>query len=144
MEQQPPNEPLFDLQVDYESGNHFNEAVKWAKFIAIVYFIGLGLSILCLALMGNLIVDKIGEIKPELQSLGGVLIGDIIVGLLIFTYTTILLYRFATLVRAGIERQDQAIFVNGLKNLKTYFLVYGVFTLLALVFNLFGAISSLI
>lgn len=146
MEQQPSNEPLFGLQVDYDSGNLFNEAVKWSKFLAVFYFVCIGLSVLALAFASTFLIQTFGTYMPGMgvEALGGVVIGVIIIVLLIFTYTTILLYRFSTLVKQGIERQNQATFNDGLRNLKTYFLIYGVLTLIALVFNVVGFISNLI
>lgn len=145
MEQQPSNEPLFGLQVDYDSGNLFNEAVKWSKFLAVFYFVCIGLSVLGLAFASTFLIQGFSTYMPGLglESLGGLIMGVIVLVLLIFTYTTILLYRFSTLVKQGIEQQNQATFNSGLKNLKTYFLIYGVFTLIALVFNVVGFIGDL-
>jgi hypothetical protein len=143
MEQQPSNEPLFELQVDYDSGNMFNESSKWAKFIAIVYFVCIGLSVCGLALSSTFLIQTFGTLMPELASAGGLIVGIIITALAIFTYTTILLYRFAMQIKQGVYNRDQATFNSGLKNLKNYFVVYGIFTLLALVLNVIGFIGKL-
>lgn len=143
MEQQPSTEPLFELQVDYDSGNMFNESSRWAKFLAIIYFIIIGLCVLALAFSSAVIVQVFGTAMPELGSVGGLLIGVIIIALIILTYITILLFRFATQVKQGIYNRDQALFNDGLKNLKNYFIIYGVFTLLALVLNIVGFIGKL-
>lgn len=145
MEQQPSNEPLFGLQVDYDSGNMFNEAVKWSKFLAVFYFVCIGLSVLGLAFASTFLISTFSNVMPGLgiEAFGGVVIGIIAIVLLIFTYTTILLYRFSTLVKQGIERQNQATFNDGIRSLKTYFLIYGIFTLIALVLNVVGFIGNL-
>lgn len=143
MEQQPSNEPLFELQVDYDSGNSFSETSKWAKFLSIVYFVCIGLCVLFTAFASALIIQALATIMPELGSVGGVIVGVVIIALIIFTYLTILLYRFATQVKQGILNRDQALFNDGVKNLKNYFLIYGVFTLLALVLNVVGFIGKL-
>lgn len=143
MEQQPPSETLFELQVDYDSGNMFNEATRWAKFIAILYFVCIGLCVLVLAFSSAVLIQAFGTIMPELASVGGLIIGIIIIALIIFTYITILMYRFAMQVKQGILNRDQALFNDGLKNLKNYFLIYGVFTLLALVLNIVGIIGDM-
>ena len=143
MEQQPSNEPLFELQVDYDSGNSFSETSKWAKFLSIVYFVCIGIAVLFTAFSSAIIIQALATIMPELASVGGVIVGGVIIALIIFTYLTILLYRFATQVKQGILNRDQALFNDGVKNLKNYFLIYGVFTLLALVLNLVGFIGKL-
>ncbi len=143
MEQQPSQEPLLELEVDYDSGNMFNEATRWAKFISIVYFVCIALGILVLAFSSAVFIQLFSQAMPELGAFGGLLIGIVILVLLIFTYITILLYRFATQVKQGLLTRDQAMFNDGLKNLKNYFLIYGVFTLLALVLNIVNIIGSL-
>jgi hypothetical protein len=143
MEQQPSNEPLFEIQVDYDSGNMFNEISRWAKFIAIVCFICIGIGILTLAFSSAVLIQVFGSYMPELAGAGGLLVGVIIIALILFTYITILLYRFATLVKQGIERRDQTLFNDGLRNLKNYFLINGVFALIGIVINVVGAIGKL-
>lgn len=145
MEQQPSNEPLFDLQIDHDSGNTLNEAAKWAKFVSIIFFICIGLTVLVIAFFSNAIKDAVGTMMPEMevQGVGGVIIGAIIIVLIIFTYITILLYKFATLVRQGIAAQNQSVFNEGLRNLKNYFLINGIFALIGIVAEVIGTISNL-
>lgn len=145
MEQQPSNEPLFELQVDHDSGNTLNEAAKWARFVSIIFFICIGLTVLVIAFFSNAIKDAIGTMMPEMevQGVGGVIIGAIIIVLIIFTYITILLYKFATLVRQGIAAQNQSVFNEGLRNLKNYFLINGIFALIGIVTEVIGTISNL-
>ncbi len=99
MEQQPSNEPLFQLQVDYDSGNMLDEATKWAKFLAIIYFVCIGIGVLFTAFSSALIIQALATVMPEFASVGGVIVGVIIIALIIFTYLTILMYRFATQVK---------------------------------------------
>jgi len=145
MEQQPSNEPLFELQVDYDSGNRFNEATKWAKFITIICFIGIGFGVLMLAVSSAVLVQGFGTYMqmPGVEASGGIVITVIIIVLILFTYISILLYRFATLVKKGIQNQDQAVFNEGLMNLKNYFLINGIFALLGIVVNVVGFLGKL-
>ena len=143
MEQQPSNEPLFELQVDYDSGSTLNEAGKWAKFVAMIFFVCIGLTVLVLAFFSSAIKEGIGTIMPEMETAGGLIIGVIIIVLIIFTYITILLYRFATLVRQGIAQHNQSIFNDGLRNLKNYFMINGIFALIGIVFEVIGTVSKM-
>ncbi len=143
MEQQPSNEPLFQLQIDYDSGNMLEEATKWAKFLAIIYFVCIGIGVLFTAFSSALIIQALATVMPEFASVGGVIVGIIIIALIIFTFLTILMYRFATQVKQGILNRDQALFNEGVKNLKNYFLAYGIYALLMLVLNVVGFIGKL-
>lgn len=154
MEQQPfddrshldrpsDEQPLLGLEVDFDSGNKFNEASGWARFIAIVIFVGIGLSLLSLLLLGAAFTRIVQEAMPVYGQMGNLLFGVILVVLAIYTYLTILLYRFANLVKQGIQSQDQGLFNDGLRNLKNYFLIQGVFALLSIVMNALGVLGRL-
>lgn len=141
--QQSSNEPLFGLQVDYDSGNTFREAGRWANFVSIIFFVCIGIGILVMAFSGAVFTRAMSVYMPELAGMGGLVIGVVIIVLIIFTYITILLYRFANLVRQGIEQQNQAVFNDGIRHLKNYFLINGVFALLGIVMNVVGIIGKL-
>lgn len=144
MEQQFSNEPLLDLQVDYDSGNKFNEASRWAKFFAIVCFVGIGLMLLWVAIAGLAVRQAFSQLMPGtyFDGMGGLVIGVIVIVLGIFGFLMFLLYRFATLVKQGIQMQDQSLFNEGLKNLKNYFLINGIFALIGIVINALGIIGK--
>ena len=145
MEQQFSNEPLLDLQVDYDSGNKFNEASRWAKFFAIVCFVGIGLMLLWVAIAGLAVRQVFSTVMPGayFEGMGSLVIGIIIIVLGIFGFLMFLLYRFATLVKQGIQMQDQSLFNEGLRNLKNYFLINGIFALIGIVINALGLLGKI-
>ena len=103
--EQNSNESLFDLQLDHEAGNHFRESSKWAKFLSIVYFVALGMIVFVLIFAAAAVTNAFQRLAPEFTGAEGFVIALIIVGLGIVFFTTILLFRFATLTKEGIERQ---------------------------------------
>ncbi|HUR09972.1 MAG TPA: hypothetical protein VM012_01305 [Flavitalea sp.] len=141
---QTPQENLFELQLDHDSSNQLREATKWSRFLAILYFVFIGFGVLCLAFGTQAIVKMISTSMPGFDSLAGVLVAIIIIALIFFTWTTILLYRFSNLTREGILRQDQELFNDGMKALKNYLTVYGIFTIIGLLGNVSTLIKSLI
>lgn len=143
MEQQPSNEPLFGLQVDYDSGSMFSEAGKWAKFLSIIGFIGIGICLLVLAFSSTVLLYGLNTVMPGLEIAGGLLIGVIAIVLIFFAFLTFLLYRFATLVRQGVEQHNQVIFNDGIRSLKNYFLINGIVSLIGIVINVVGTIGNL-
>lgn len=144
MEQQPSNDrPLFNLEVDFDSGGKFNEAAKWAKFISIVIFIGIGLVLLGLVMAGPRGLERaLRESMPVYAEQGERVYYAVLIVMAIYTYITILLFRFATLTKQAIQTQNQALFTDGLRHLKRYFLIHGVFALVSIVYNIFGVITS--
>jgi hypothetical protein len=143
MEQQLPNEPLFELQVDHDSGTRFKESAKWGQFVAIIYFIGLGFFLLGLTFGSAMIVTALAEKMPLMAASGGLIIGALFIVAAIYVFIAIQLYRYCTLMRAAIDRQDLPTFHEALKALKNYFLVSGVVALLTFAWSLFTTLSSL-
>jgi hypothetical protein len=135
-------EPLIDLEVDYDTKNILTETARWTKFISIVGIIGVGLLLLCLLFAGTVITTLTSKMMPGFESYTGILISAVIIVVAILGLMVSLLYRFSTLIKKGIEMQDQDAFNRGLSALKTYFIISGVFAVLSLLAN-FGNLIKL-
>lgn len=143
MEQQPSNEPLLDLEIDYDSGNKLQEAAKWGRFIAILFFIAIGFFLLGLTFSSARVVELMSVSKPWVAGNGGLLIAALFILAAIYVYIVIQLYQFTVLVKQAVERQDQETFNASLKALKNYFVINGIFTLVMLGWSLIETLSSL-
>ena len=141
--EQSSNESLFDLQLDHEAGSHFRESSKWAKFLSIVYFVAIGLFLLVLLFAAGALINAFQQYAPGFSGAGGFIVAVIVIALGVISFTTLLLFRFAVLTKQGIERQDQVMFNQGLQALKNYFMVYGVLTMLSLIFSVITAVTGL-
>jgi uncharacterized integral membrane protein len=132
------NQSILELQVDQSASRSLSDAARWARFLSIVGFVGLGLLILCLLLLRETIINTLPQLVPAMGLQQGygfaaavVIIAALIVGLLMY-----FLFRGATLIKRGIETRHQETFNNGLSSLKTYFTIYGVFAILGVIGNL--------
>jgi hypothetical protein len=144
MEQQSPDAPLFELQVDYDSGNRFKESSKWGRFIAIVIFICLGLFLLLLTFGSAALIQGMATTSPDIASNGGLVIGGLFIIAAVYVFIAIQLFRFASLVKEGIERQDQLTFNNALKSLRNYFMASGIVSLILIVWSVYDTIKAFI
>jgi hypothetical protein len=140
---QTPGDTLSDLQLDPDIAAAFQSAGKWARFIAIVFFIFIGFFVMVLVLLlaaGNFGDDvnfnTMAGISPKWQ------IAIFTLFLVPFTMLVIQLYRFANRTREAIQRQDQEMLNSGLRNLRIYLAVYGVVSLLGLLGSVINIISS--
>ena len=135
-----PQESLIQMHLDYDGGHILHDTVKWSRFLSIVGIIGLSLFLLVFALAGTAILLAFSKVAPSLEALGGLAGSIIIVVVLvifaIFGLLVFMLYRFSTLTRRAIDHQDQTTFLEGMKCLKTYFLVCGILGILGLVVDL--------
>lgn len=144
MDQQPSHErPSPGIEIDFDSGSKLNEAARWAKFISIVIFIGIGLVLLAMLIAGPAGLEAaFSEAKLPYAGQGDKIYYAVLIVMAIYTYITILLYRFATLTRQAIQMQHQGLLTEGLRHLKRYFLIHGVFAILSIVYNVFGLITT--
>jgi hypothetical protein len=147
MDQQFTGEHLLDLEIDPIVSRSFREATRWAKFIAIVYSVILGIFLICLIALaagGAFYEGFMSQIQesPVATMLGSILLIVLGVGAVIGVILLILLFRFSVFTKNGLERQEQSGFNAGLKSLKNYFLIQGIFSLLYLVLILITTISG--
>jgi len=131
---------FLQMNLDYDGGNILRETARWSRFLSIVGIIGLSICLLVFVLAGSAIVAAFSRLAPGIEGLenvgGAILIIAVLIGVAILGFAVYMLYRFSVLTRKGIEHQDQAVFAEGMKCLKIYFLVSGILAVLSLLSNL--------
>ncbi|HLK31422.1 MAG TPA: hypothetical protein VKT28_22780 [Puia sp.] len=128
-------EPLINLNVDYDAGNILKETARWTRFISIIGIIGVAIVLLVLIFAGAAITAMYARMMPGVEAMAGVILFIAFLVIAIAGFMVFLLYRFSTLVRKGIDTQDQQMFNSGLSALKIYFIISGVFAILSLLIN---------
>ena len=135
-----PDESFLQMHLDHDGGHILTETVRWSRFLAIVGIVGMSICLLAFALAGTALLAALSKLAPGLDALAGLGSAIIIVFFLvifaIFGYVVYLLYQFSVLTRRAIDQQDQIILAAGMKCLKTYFLISGIFAILGLIGNL--------
>jgi len=140
------NQPsLFsDLLVTHTMGNHIHDTTKWTRFIAIVFIVCIGLILLLAIVAGSTLIPTMEYAFPAFSSvMGNFLLVLGIIFFLVFGSLAFFLLRFALLTRRGLEIRNQTLFNEGLKSLKIYFIIYGVYSILTLLSNGYSLLSSL-
>jgi hypothetical protein len=148
MDQQFTGAPLLDLEIDPIVSRSFREATRWAKFIAIVYSVCLGLLALVAAIGGARFSEAIASVLEDYQSPYASIIGSAVlliigVGVVIGGVLLFFLFKFCNQVKDGLERQDQSLFNSGLKSLRNYFMIYGVIAMVYFVLVIVGLIFTM-
>lgn len=133
--EEKPQESLLEMHLDYDGGNILQETVRWSRFLSVVGMAGAGLFVLIVALASSTLISLYSRILPGIEAFAGLIVVAILLLLALMGGLAYMLYRFSVLTRKGIESQDQALFNQGLRGLKTYFLISGIFALIGLVFN---------
>ncbi|MET0243960.1 MAG: DUF5362 family protein [Flavitalea sp.] len=146
MEQQ---DSLFELQVDHQSTAFLRETAKWAKFLAIVGFIFIGLIVIVVVFAGSML----GAAMSTAYGTAGSAVGSfqvilLVAMVLIYFFPTLFLYRFASRMQVALRNNDQVTLNSSFESLKSCFKFMGIlmiiilsFYALALVFGMFAAIG---
>lgn len=105
------------------------EGAKWAKFLAIVGFVSIGLM-----LVGGLFV---GSSMSALSGATGAMSGALLVALYfliagLYFYPVYALYKFAKNIKLAIEHNNNNAFATGIRYLKGMFKYMGIITVIFL------------
>ena len=135
-------ESFLQMHLDYDGGHILQETVRWSRFLSIVGIVGLSICLLAFALVGTALLAAFSKLAPGLETLAGlggaIIIVVILLFFAIFGFVVFMLFRFSSLTRKAINQQDQVLFAEGMKCLKIYFIVSGIFAILGLLGNLFS------
>jgi len=112
------------------------EVVKWAKFLAICSFVGLGIMVLLGAGMIILQFEGLGNgIQVVVMGIFYMLIAGL------YFFPAMYLYRFATASAKAIEKLNDDILEDGIENLKSLFRFTGILMIIMLSFYAIGILS---
>ena len=134
------NQLLFDLKIDHTASQELTETSRWSKLLAILIISIAGLVILAFLFAWNKI-EAAFFTQLEGANAGSafavvavmVIIIAAIVGLIMY-----FLLRAAYRIKTSIRIKDQQLFNRGLNDLKTFFIIGGVFSILGLAIQLFS------
>jgi hypothetical protein len=137
---------LFDLQLDSLSKSHLKETAKWARLLAIVGMIGVGLilvvsTITTINVNGKTDYNGNDDIN-DAAYIAGYTIGTLLVGAIFFLPSYFLL-RFANKMNRALAADDIASFNEAFKNLKVTFRYVGILTIIFLALLAAGLLANL-
>ena len=120
------------LQLSEQIISYLNETRRWAKFLAIMGFVGVGLIVI-LALSIGALVNFISSLSPTPLPFPAFLLTVIylLVALLYF-FPVLYLYRFSTKMEFALTRKDQQELTSSFENLKSVFKFLGIMTIVVL------------
>jgi hypothetical protein len=115
-----------ELTISTQNKNHLQEAAKWAYFLAIVGFVGLGLMV-----VGGLVVMMVGTTVAGVGEMGAAGIIYLIMAVLYF-FPTYYLFIFAQKIKSACASGSQSDMDTGLENLKSLFKFLGIMTIVVI------------
>ncbi len=132
------NQSLFELEVDYITSEELLDTARWQKMFGVVVLSMIGLVLLVILIAWNKIGSLIDEsLAGEGSQAAMALI--VVIFLLVAVVLGIMswfLIRGASRIKSALRMKDQSLFNNGLNDLKTFFIIYGVISIIGLLANL--------
>jgi len=142
-----------ELSLTTSAKSFLLETAKWAKFLAIVGFVMIGIMVIAAFSMGALFssmssMSEFGELPAGLG--GGFFTVIYLIMALLYFFPTLYLYRFATKTKSALESSSSDQLSGGIENLKSTFKFMGIlmiillgFYALIIVFAIIGGIAGL-
>lgn len=133
---------IFELVIDQEGSDYLKETAKWAKFLSI-----LGLIVGIIMVLAGVVLTFMGGSLGEAMNIPGfgALIGILYLGLgLIYLYPCWKMLQFAGTMPVGLQKSDQTLVNEALRNLKTSFRFWGILSLVIIGLYLLVFVGSMI
>ncbi len=142
------NSAIFTLTIDPVTKANLSETARWARFLAIVGFIFLGLIVLS-GLVMSAAMSQLG-MAGDTSGFGaiaglagiGVAVMYLIIALVAF-FPFLFIFRFANQMRRALSTDDQALLNTSFQNLKAYFRYLGIITIISLVLMALSVLLAL-
>lgn len=136
------NTSLFGLGIDPAAKAHLSEAARWARFLAIIGFVLVGLIVIFGIFAGSifgLMSSRMSSSESPFGSsgmagMGGMFAVIYIIIALIQFFPCLFLYRFATKMKTALAANDQEVLNTSFQNLKILFRYMGIITIIVLAF----------
>lgn len=136
MEQEQTPDKIFNIEVDMISRDHLKTISIWARIIAVVGLINLGLTVI------RLLVNPDANNTLVLVAM----LFFVLIYVTVMTLLYVFLLRFANRTSASLNTQNQDQFNSGISYLALYFKVIGIIIIIVLgilgLFLLFVAIGA--
>lgn len=122
-----------EIKMNAQSLTALKGAAKWAKFLAIVGFIGAGLMVF-FAIFGAFGASVVAAMRPGPSPAGmGVFVFLVyMIGAVVAFFTSLFLYRFATGSEKALADGEENSLSGGVDNLRKYFKLQGIITIIGL------------
>jgi ABC-type multidrug transport system fused ATPase/permease subunit len=131
------NKPIFnDLQVDFIGSQHLKDTYSWAKFIAILFISLAGLLLFFFLISWNklkVLFDEASGNGSQVMTAAALILIAVAAVLIVMMF---FLLRSMNRIRTSLRTKDQQLFHSGLQDLKIYFTIFGIISILMLLTKL--------
>lgn len=137
----------FELQLTNESKSFLREAGKWANFLGVLGFIGLGFMVIgafSIIAMGSAF-GSMGGGAGAFGAIGSTFLGVIyLLMVLLYFFPVLYLYRFGSKVKKAFANNDTAMLTSSLENLKSHYKFVGILAIIMLSFYVLAILIAIV
>lgn len=131
-----------DLELDGPVRQQLNDSAKWTRFISIVMFVACGILLL-FGIIGGAALSTVFRKYSDGYGQFGEMGGGIIMLIVVFIAAVMgviyyFLFNFSNKIKTALISESTSEFNAGLRSLKTFFIITTVFSILALLINIFN------
>ena len=116
------------IVINDEIRGYLLETARWARFLAILGFIGLGLMVIVIIVM----VLAGASFNRVANGSGLIITVFYILFAVLYYFPISYLYQFSDGIKKGVNSNDQELFTSGLKNLKSLYKFQGILTIVVI------------
>lgn len=126
-------ENIFHLEVDNTAKAHMLETARWAKFLAILGFIGLGLVIL-IGLFAGTLMSSLSAYSGNTATatMGPMMFFIYLIIAGVYFYPVFALYKFSSLIKVALNSANQQQFNDAFRYMKSMFKYMGIVSIVIL------------
>jgi len=135
------------MELGQQAKAHLEEASKWAIFLSIIGFIGIGLMVILSftigSILSNLPIENLGGLSPQFFSYFYLIFAGI------YFIPVFYLYQFGSKTKSALSSNDTDLLTFGLKKLKSHYKFVGILAIigisiyfLLMILGLFGALMT--
>ena len=129
--EQNTDSSLFELQVDSTVQSYLGETARWAKFLAIMGFIGCGICALIGIFAGSVIGASMNAFGGR-SGMGGLVTAIYLAMAVLLFLPCLYTYNFGSRMQVAIRSNDQEQLTQSFRNLKSHYKYMGILTIVYL------------
>jgi hypothetical protein len=131
------NTSLFGLSIDPAAKAHLSEAARWAKFLAIVGFVFIGIVVIAALFAGAIFSTYLNAFSAQggeavARGMGFGITLYMLACAAVGFFPCLFLFRFSVKAKAALASGDQEGLNTSFQNLKKYFRYIGILTIIFL------------
>lgn len=133
------------LAINPESAEFLSSAAKWGKFLAIVGFVMIGITVIFAFFAGSFFSPMMHEVDGAMGLAGGAFFAVFyLLFALLYFFPVLYLYRFSAKMQDALRVQSENLVAESFKNLKSLLKFVGILTMVFFGIYALGLISMVI